>query len=102
MNAMNDTKTLEMVKSAKETGSICDRLWHLSMRGQNVNFQMAKLALKTTQMLRKNKACHNITYRDLRILPVNVSSGRDWRSVAELRVSDAVLVGVHSLPGRVL
>ena len=33
MNALNDTKTSELSKSAKETGNICDRLWHLSKRG---------------------------------------------------------------------
>ena len=33
MNALNDTKTPELSKSAKETGNICDRLWHLSRRG---------------------------------------------------------------------
>ena len=32
-NALNDTKTLEMAKSVKEMGSICDRLWHLLKRG---------------------------------------------------------------------
>ena len=32
MNALNDTKTLAMSKSARETGNICDRLWHLSRR----------------------------------------------------------------------
>ena len=31
----------------KATGNICDRLWHLLRRGQNVNFQMA---LKTMQI----------------------------------------------------
>ena len=30
MNALNDTKTPEMAKSAKETGNILDRLRHLS------------------------------------------------------------------------
>ena len=30
MNALNDTKTSELSKSAKETGNICDRLWHWS------------------------------------------------------------------------
>ena len=44
MNALNDAKTSELSKSARETGNICDRLWHLSRRGQNVNFKMAKLA----------------------------------------------------------
>ena len=29
-NALNDTKTPEMAKSAKETGNILDRLRHLS------------------------------------------------------------------------
>ena len=33
MNVLNDTKTSELSKSAKETGNICDRLWHLSKRG---------------------------------------------------------------------
>ena len=28
INAINDTKPLEMAKYAKETGNICDRLWH--------------------------------------------------------------------------
>ena len=32
MNALNDTKTWELSKSAKETGNICDVLWHLSKR----------------------------------------------------------------------
>ena len=31
-NALNDTKTSELSKSAE--GNICDRLWHLSKRGQ--------------------------------------------------------------------
>ena len=30
MNALDDTKTSELSKSAKETENICDRLWHLS------------------------------------------------------------------------
>ena len=29
MNTLNDTKTQELLKSGKETGKICDRLWHL-------------------------------------------------------------------------
>jgi len=29
----NETKTLALSKSAKETGNICDRLWHLPKRG---------------------------------------------------------------------
>ena len=33
MNELNDTKTSELSKSVKETGNICDRLWHLSRRG---------------------------------------------------------------------
>ena len=33
MNALNDTKTSELSKFAKETGNICDCLWHLSKRG---------------------------------------------------------------------
>ena len=35
MNALNDTKTPEMSKSAegKATGNICGRLWHLLRRG---------------------------------------------------------------------
>ena len=37
----------------KATGNICDRLWHLSRRGQKVN---GTTGLKTTQMLPKNKA----------------------------------------------
>ena len=37
MNALNDTKTPEMAKSAKETGNICDRLWHLSECGQKAH-----------------------------------------------------------------
>ena len=32
MNVINDTKTPELAKSAKETGNICDFLWHLSRR----------------------------------------------------------------------
>merc|ERR1712016_26558 len=28
-NALNDTKTPDLSKSAKGTGNICDRLWHL-------------------------------------------------------------------------
>ena len=33
MNVLNDTKTSELSKSAKETGNICDCLWHLSRGG---------------------------------------------------------------------
>ena len=44
MNAINDTKTLEMAKSAKETGNICDRLWQLLKLGLNAIFQMAQMA----------------------------------------------------------
>ena len=31
--SMNDTKTPELAKSARKTGNICDRPWHLSKRG---------------------------------------------------------------------
>ena len=31
--AINDTKTPELAKSARESVNICDRLWHLSRRG---------------------------------------------------------------------
>ena len=41
MNALNDTKTLELSKSAKETGNICDCLWHLSRNGYKVNLFIA-------------------------------------------------------------
>ena len=53
---MMHAKTSELSKSAKETGNICDRLWHLLRRGYKANFQLAQLALKTTQILHKNKA----------------------------------------------
>ena len=36
MNALNDTKTSELSKSEKGTGNICDRLWHLSKRGSEL------------------------------------------------------------------
>ena len=42
MNALNDTEILELSKSIKETGNICDCLWHLSRPGLNPIFQMAK------------------------------------------------------------
>ena len=42
MNVVNDTKTPEMAKSAKETGNICDHLWHLSRNGINTNIPQAK------------------------------------------------------------
>ena len=44
MNALNDTKTQEMAKSAKETGNICYLTWDLSKRGFKANFQKAQLA----------------------------------------------------------
>ena len=66
----------------KATGNICDRLWHLSRCGQNVNFPNGTTSLKTTQMLHKNKACSincTICFADTFDLSsiLNVTSGED-------------------------
>ena len=58
LNALIDTQTPELSKSAKETENICDHLWHLSRRGWiKCNYPNNTTGLKTTQMLHKNKAC---------------------------------------------
>ena len=37
MNALNVTKTPELANSAKESGNICDRLYHLSDKSEFLN-----------------------------------------------------------------
>ena len=56
MNALNDTKTPELSKSAKETGNICDCLW----RCQSVDkSQVSKWHNLTSKKLSKNKSWAN-------------------------------------------
>ena len=37
MIGINDTKTPELANSAKESGNICDRLYHLSDKSEFLN-----------------------------------------------------------------
>ena len=64
MNAINDTKNLELSKSVKKTGNICDRLWHLSRHWIKLKFPNATYSglENYANVLHKNKAwslvCH--------------------------------------------
>ena len=53
MNALNDTKTSELSKSAKETGNICDRLRHFVMTWIKSSFLNANRDVMWGRLARK-------------------------------------------------